>query len=186
MKKQLCHRIYARPLRRHTTIIESAGDACALRRSGKNDINDITLVLSVISLISFFPLNMIYINGQSPVYDIRIYYLAPEGVARYCFHPVCLCVCVCVCVSVCVCICVSGQYFGILLLGYQKRYRSEICTGYLQGCIQCTKINLPSQVKGQGHRDGILLFEGTVISQKLSDRICFSQTPLWILYSMKQ
>ena len=27
----------------------------------------------------------------------------PEGVARYCFHPVCLCVClsVCVCVSVC-------------------------------------------------------------------------------------
>ena len=25
----------------------------------------------------------------------------PEGVARYCFHPVCLSVCVCVCVSVC-------------------------------------------------------------------------------------
>ena len=25
----------------------------------------------------------------------------PEGVARYCFHPVCVCVCVCVCVSVC-------------------------------------------------------------------------------------
>ena len=27
----------------------------------------------------------------------------PEGVARYCFHPVCLCVsvCLCVCVSVC-------------------------------------------------------------------------------------
>ena len=25
----------------------------------------------------------------------------PEGVARYCFHPVCLLVCVCVCVSVC-------------------------------------------------------------------------------------
>ena len=38
----------------------------------------------------------------------------PEGVARYCFHPVC----VCVCLSVCVCICVSGQYFGILFLGY--------------------------------------------------------------------
>ena len=33
-------------------------------------------------------------------------------VARYCFHPVCLCVCLCVC------ICVSGQYFGILFLGY--------------------------------------------------------------------
>ena len=25
----------------------------------------------------------------------------PEGVARYCFHPVCLSVCVSVCVSVC-------------------------------------------------------------------------------------
>ena len=34
----------------------------------------------------------------------------PEGVVRYCFHPVCLCVCVSVCVS--------GQYFGILFLGY--------------------------------------------------------------------
>ena len=34
----------------------------------------------------------------------------PEGVARYCFHPVCLCVCVClfVCVRACVraCLCV--------------------------------------------------------------------------------
>ena len=28
-------------------------------------------------------------------------YLAPEGVARYCFHPVCLSVCVCVCVCAC-------------------------------------------------------------------------------------
>ena len=31
----------------------------------------------------------------------------PEGVARYCFHPVCLSVCVSVCVSVCLCVCVS-------------------------------------------------------------------------------
>ena len=30
----------------------------------------------------------------------------PEGVARYCFHPVCLSVCVCVCLCVCVCVCV--------------------------------------------------------------------------------
>ena len=45
MQKYLCHRIYARPLRLHTTIIESAGDTCALRRSVGNDINDITLVL---------------------------------------------------------------------------------------------------------------------------------------------
>ena len=28
----------------------------------------------------------------------------PEGVARYCFHPVCLCVCLSVCLSVCLCV----------------------------------------------------------------------------------
>ena len=28
-------------------------------------------------------------------------------------------------------VCVSDQYFGILFLGYMKRYRSEIHTGYL-------------------------------------------------------
>ena len=28
----------------------------------------------------------------------------------------------------------SSQYFGILFLGYWKRYRSEMCTGYLYGC----------------------------------------------------
>ena len=43
--------------------------------------------------------------------DIAYFYVItspPEGVARYCFHPVCLsvCVCVCVCLSVCVCVCV--------------------------------------------------------------------------------
>ena len=44
----------------------------------------------------------------------------------------------------------------------------------------------PLEVNGQGHGDGTLLFEGTVISQKLSHRIFFSWTPLRILYSMKQ
>ena len=33
-------------------------------------------------------------------------YLAPEGFARYCLHPVC------------VCVCVPGQYSSILFLGY--------------------------------------------------------------------
>ena len=42
--------------------------------------------------------------------SISTNYLAPEGVARHCFHPVCL--------SVCVSVCVSGQYFCILFLGY--------------------------------------------------------------------
>ena len=35
---------------------------------------------------------------------------APEAVARYCVHRVCL--------SVCMCVCVSGQYFSILFIGY--------------------------------------------------------------------
>ena len=74
-------------------------------------------------------------------------YLAPGGGCEVLFSPglsVCLSVCVCVCLSVCLCICVSGQYFGILFLGYLKRYRSEIYTGYLYGCTQFTKINWPS------------------------------------------
>ena len=33
--------------------------------------------------------------------------------------------------------------------------------------VNSQKINFHSYVKGQGHRDGTLLFEGTVISQKL-------------------
>ena len=35
----------------------------------------------------------------------------PEGVARYCFHPVCLCVCVCVCVCVCLYLCVRPIFW---------------------------------------------------------------------------
>ena len=58
-------------------------------------------------------------------YHNNCYYLAPGGGCEVLFSPglsvclsVCVCVCVCVCVSVCLCICVSGQYFGILFLGY--------------------------------------------------------------------
>ena len=36
------------------------------------------------------------------IFKLRaIFTSPPEGVARYCFHPVCLCVCLSVCVSVC-------------------------------------------------------------------------------------
>ena len=35
------------------------------------------------------------------LHNIIVITSPPEGVARYCFHPVCLSVCVCVCVSVC-------------------------------------------------------------------------------------
>ena len=38
---------------------------------------------------------------------VRIVTSPPEGVARYCFHPVCLSVCLCVCVSVCLYVCLS-------------------------------------------------------------------------------
>ena len=42
---------------------------------------------------------------------ISLHYLAPEGVARYCFHPVCLCVCVSVCLCVCVSVCLSAIFW---------------------------------------------------------------------------
>ena len=58
---------------------------------------------------------------------------------------VCVSVCMCVCVSLCVSVCVSGQYLDILFLGL---HRSKVT-------------------------DGTLIFEGTVISQKLSHRHFF-------------
>ena len=71
--------------------------------------------------------------------------LPTEGVARYCFHPVCLCVCVCVCVYLCV-----RPIFWYFISRLLRRYRSEIYTGYLYGCTQLTKINWPSKVKVTG------------------------------------
>ena len=55
-------------------------------------------------------LHVLYLIDTFAIYSTAIFTSPPEGVARYCFHPVC--------VSVCLCICVSGQYFGILFLGY--------------------------------------------------------------------
>ena len=46
-----------------------------------------------------------------------LYYLAPGEGCEVLFSPG-----LSVCLSVC--LCVSGQYFDILLLGYEKRYRS--------------------------------------------------------------
>ena len=40
-------------------------------------------------------------------------YLAPGGVCEVLFSP-----CLSVCVSVCLCVRLSGQYFGILFIGY--------------------------------------------------------------------
>ena len=47
----------------------------------------------------------IYDPQQLFIYYLTPHYLAPEGVVRYCLHPVCA--------SMCLCVCVSGQYFGI-------------------------------------------------------------------------
>ena len=88
----------------------------------------------------------------------------PEGVARYCFHQVCLSVCLCVW-FVCLCVCPANIFcilFSQLLedISFWNLYRILTCIGLYS--IHWTK------------RDGTLLFEGTVISQKLSHRIFFS------------
>ena len=45
----------------------------------------------------------------------------PEGVARYCFHPVCLSVCLSVCVCVCLCVCPAN-----ILVFYFSAIRRDI------------------------------------------------------------
>ena len=49
----------------------------------------------------------------------------PEGVARYCFHPVCLCECLCVslCMCVCVCVCVTVCPANILIFYFSATRR---------------------------------------------------------------
>ena len=51
----------------------------------------------------------------------------PEGVARYCFHPVCLSVCVCVCLSVCVSVCPAN-----ILVFYFSAIRRDIDLKFIQ------------------------------------------------------
>ena len=51
----------------------------------------------------------------------------PEGVARYCFHPVCLSVCLCVCLSVCLCVCPAN-----ILVFYFSAIRRDIDLKFMQ------------------------------------------------------
>ena len=53
----------------------------------------------------------------------------PEGVARYCFYPVCLSVClsVCVCVSECLCVCPAN-----ILVFYLSAIRRDIDLKFIQ------------------------------------------------------
>ena len=53
-----------------------------------------------------------------------------------------------------------------ILVFYFSAIRRDIDLKFIQDAYRV----VPSYVKGQGHRDGTLLFEGTVISQKLSHR----------------
>ena len=53
----------------------------------------------------------------------------PEGVARYCFHPVCLCLSVCL--SVCLCVCVSVCPANIWVF-YFSAIRRDIDLKFIQ------------------------------------------------------
>ena len=50
-----------------------------------------------------------------------------EGVARYCFHPVCLSVCLSVCVCVCLCVCPAD-----ILVFYFSAIRRDIDLKFIQ------------------------------------------------------
>ena len=56
------------------------------------------------------------ISTMESISEIFLITSPPEGVARYCFHPVCLSVCLCVCVCVCVCVRPIFWYFISQLL----------------------------------------------------------------------
>ena len=76
-------------------------------------------------------------------------------------------VCLFVCESVCVSVCPAN-----ILVFYSSAIRRDIDLKSIQDTnmvvLNSLEKNWPSYVKG--HRDGTLLFEGTVISQKLSHR----------------
>ena len=77
----------------------------------------------------------------------------PEGVARYCFHLVCLCVCLCVCVCVCVYVCPAN-----ILIFYFSATRRDIDLK----CIQDTyRVVLDSLKKIDLHRSTVKV-TGTV------------------------
>ena len=66
-----------------------------------------TVHISISSFHKYFAYNSYTVKSfpcrtSCVTYDQYIHYLAPEGVAMYCFHPVCLCVCLCVCMYLCV------------------------------------------------------------------------------------
>ena len=100
-------------------------------------------------------------------------YLAPGGGCEVLFVP-CLSVCVCVCL--CVCVCVSN-----ILVFHFSAVKRDIDLQCIQDSYSVVLIG-----QGQGHRDGTLLFDGTVISQKLTHRkisIFFHRHFLW--YSIR-
>ena len=89
------------------------------------------------------------------------YYLAPGGGCEVLFSPG-----LSVCLSVCVSVCPAN-----MLVFYFSAIRRDIDLKFIQDTYMVVLNSL--RVKGQGHMEGILLFESTVISQKLSNRIFF-------------
>ena len=76
----------------------------------RESIRFLTIALHLTSL------DMGMIDIISVCHDNDIITSPPEGVARYCFHPVCLSVCVCVCLSVYLCVRPIFWYFISRLL----------------------------------------------------------------------
>ena len=76
--------------------------------------------------------------------------------------------CLSVGLSVCVHMCPAN-----ILVFYFSAIRRDIDLKFIQDTNRDVLMSLKNSYdKGQGHRDGTLLFEGTVISQKLSHRKC--------------
>ena len=68
----------------------------------------------------------------------------PEGVARYCFHPVCLSVCVSVCLSVCVSVCQAD-----ILVFYFSAIERDIDLKFIQDTYRVILIGQSSRSQGR-------------------------------------
>ena len=77
----------------------------------------------------------------------------PEGIARYCFHPVCLSVCLCVCLCVCVCVCPAN-----ILVFYFSAIRRDTDLKFIQDIY---RVVLNSLTKIDLHRSKVKI-TGTV------------------------
>ena len=73
--------------------------------------------IEILNITNIYVQDYMYVFITSP----------PEGVARYCFHPVCLSVCLSVCVYVCLCVCPAN-----ILVFYFSAIRRDIDLKFIQ------------------------------------------------------